>query len=203
MNESANGDLRGDDNLTAWKWALVVALILVPVAARLVPYWPNFMPLTAVAIFAGAWFTDWRLKLGIPLAARVVSDVALGFQMAQPSEVLFLYACLVVSVLLGWAIRRRRQTVLAPLAAGLTSAVVFFLVSNFGVWLESTPVLGPYYYPPTAAGLLKCYEMAWPFFRATLVGDVAYTGILFGAYAWACQLSPRWALVPGWEGLRQ
>lgn len=203
MSESAVGDLRRDEELTVWKWALVAALVLVPVAARLVPYWWHFMPLTAVAIFSGAWFADWRLKLGIPLAARVVSDLALGFQMAQPSEVLFIYACLVVSVLLGWLVRRRRTTVLAPMVAGLTSAVVFFLVSNFGVWLASTPALGPYYYPPTLAGLAKCYEMAWPFFRATLISDVAYTGVLFAAYAWACQLSPKWAVVPGWQGNRQ
>lgn len=203
MSESAVGDLRRDEELTVWKWALVAALVLVPVAARLVPYWFHFMPLTAVAIFSGAWFADWRLKLGIPLAARVVSDLALGFQMAQPSEVLFVYGCLVVSVLLGWMVRRRRATVLAPMVAGLTSAVVFFLVSNFGVWLASTPALGPYYYPPTLAGLAKCYEMAWPFFRATLIGDVVYTGVLFAAYAWACQLSPKWAVVPGWQGNRQ
>lgn len=203
MSESAVGDLRRDEELTVWKWALVAALVLVPVAARLVPYWFHFMPLTAVAIFSGAWFADWRLKLGIPLAARVVSDLALGFQMAQPSEVLFVYACLVVSVLLGWMVRRRRATVLAPMVAGLTSAVVFFLVSNFGVWLASTPALGPYYYPPTLAGLAKCYEMAWPFFRATLISDVVYTGVLFAAYAWACQLSPKWAIVPGWQGNRQ
>ena len=203
MSESAVGDLRRDEELAVWKWALVAALVLVPVAARLVPYWFHFMPLTAVAIFSGAWFADWRLKLGIPLAARVVSDLALGFQMAQPSEVLFVYACLVVSVLLGWMVRRRRATVLAPMVAGLTSAVVFFLVSNFGVWLASTPALGPYYYPPTLAGLAKCYEMAWPFFRATLISDVVYTGVLFAAYAWACQLSPKWAIVPGWQGNRQ
>jgi hypothetical protein len=200
MREITGGEFRQvGQELNLQKWALVAALVLVPVAARLVPYWWHFMPLTAVAIFAGAWFTDWRLKLGIPLAARLLSDAALGYDMAKPSEVLFIYACLVVSVLLGWMIRRRRQQVLAPLAASLTSAVVFFLVTNFGVWLESTPSLGPYYYPRTLAGLVTCYEMALPFFRSTLIGDVVYTVALFAGYAWACQWSPRLAEIPGQE----
>lgn len=198
MNEITSPENRqvGQD-LSLQKWALVATLVLVPVAARVVPYFWHFMPLTAVAIFAGAWFTDWRLKLGIPLAARLISDLALGYDMAKPSEILFIYLCLMVSVLLGWAIRRQRTSVVAPLAASLTSAVVFFLVTNFGVWLESTPSLGPYYYPPTLAGLARCYEMALPFFRGTLIGDVGYTVALFAGYAWACQWAPRLAELPG------
>jgi hypothetical protein len=52
----------------------------------------------------------------------------------------------------------------------LASSVLFFLLTNFGVW-----VLG---YPKTWEGLVACYTAAIPFFRASLIGDFAFAGIL-------------------------
>jgi hypothetical protein len=172
------------------KWLLVAALVLVPVACRQIPWFPNAMPVSAVALFAGAWFRDWRLMLGIPLLTRLLSDLMLGYETASASEVLVIYACLAFSVACGWLVRNQRQQPLPVLTSCLASAVVFFLVTNFGVWLASTPNLGPFYYPPTLAGLARCYEMAWPFFRGTLVGDIVYTGVLFGGYAFAASRYP-------------
>jgi hypothetical protein len=51
---------------------------------------------------------------------------------------------------------------------------VFFVVSNFSVWLVS--------YPLTIAGLIECYTLALPFYGAALVGDSLYAAILFGGY---------------------
>jgi len=56
-------------------------------------------------------------------------------------------------------------------------AVIFFLVSNFGVWL--TPIFG---YEQSVSGLLRCYTLALPFFRAMLIGDLIYVPLLFGAF---------------------
>jgi hypothetical protein len=172
------------------KWVLIAGLVLVPVACRQMPWIPNAMPVSAVALFAGAWFRDWRLMLGLPLLTRLLSDLLLGYETASATEVLVIYGCLAVSVVCGWLVRRQRQQPLPVLTACLASAIVFFLVTNFGVWIASTPNLGPYYYPPTLAGLVRCYEMAWPFFRGTLLGDVVYTAALFGGYAFAASRYP-------------
>jgi hypothetical protein len=53
----------------------------------------------------------------------------------------------------------------------ITGPSIFFLVSNFGVWVGSNM------YPITINGLFSCYIAAIPFFKNTLAGTLFYTGI--------------------------
>jgi hypothetical protein len=69
------------------------------------------------------------------------------------------------------------RSVLRIAAAALTSSVLFFLLTNFGVWAFSS------LYERTLDGLITCYVAAIPFFRNTFQGDVLYTLILFGGFA--------------------
>ena len=57
--------------------------------------------------------------------------------------------------------------------ASLYSSIIFFIVSNFIVWIM------PGGYPPTFAGFIQCYVMAIPFFGSTLVSTTLYSAILF------------------------
>ena len=52
----------------------------------------------------------------------------------------------------------------------LLASFLFFLISNFGVW-----ILG---YPKNLEGLLLCYTMAIPFFGYSIAGDLFF-GYLF------------------------
>ena len=61
---------------------------------------------------------------------------------------------------------------------------MFFIVTNFGVWLVGN------LYPKTLAGLAGCYVAAIPFFRNTLAGNVVYTLVLFGGFALAQRYLP-------------
>ena len=60
-------------------------------------------------------------------------------------------------------------------AGSVAASTAFFLISNFGVWISG-------WYSLTLGGLAACYVNAIPFYGYTLVGDLAFTGILFGAY---------------------
>ena len=60
--------------------------------------------------------------------------------------------------------------------SSLFIGVVFFIVSNFGVWFSG------FMYPLTFDGLLSCYIAAIPFFRATLASNILFSFILFGGY---------------------
>jgi hypothetical protein len=60
--------------------------------------------------------------------------------------------------------------------AAVTGSVLFFLITNFGVWLTDG------LYPRTLDGLVICYAAAIPFFRHTLAGDAVYTIVLFGGF---------------------
>lgn len=149
----------------------LLSLILLATASRLIPHPPNMTSLTAVALFGGAYFSDKRLALAVPLAALFLSDAALGFY--RHMEVVYLSFALVVAI--GILLQRHRRF-LPILGATLTASVLFFLLTNFGVWTFDN------LYPRTVAGLMTCYIAAIPFFRNMLVGDLFYVALLFGGF---------------------
>ena len=63
--------------------------------------------------------------------------------------------------------------------SGIAAAVIFFLLSNFGVWL------GGMMYPLSLSGLISCYFAGLPFFGWTLVGNAFYCTMLFGSFEFA------------------
>lgn len=152
----------------AW---LAVALVVFGVLMRLVPHPDNLAPVGAIALFGGAMLPR-RLGWWLPLAAMVVSDLFIGFY----SSMLFTWAAFLFVGLYGLSLRSRSNWFRVPVGA-LGSAVIFFIISNFGVWIQGNM------YPLTWAGLVECYQMALPFFRNTFLGDLLYSSVLFGGYA--------------------
>jgi hypothetical protein len=161
----------------ATEWLLAVCLIGLVVAARLVPHAPNFTPVVAAALFAGTVFRSRALALALPIAAMLVSDLALG---ADDWRVrVIVYAALVMPAALAlWGRRFRPIVALLPLA--VSSSLLFFAASNFAVWLFSGM------YAHDVAGLVQCYVRALPFLQGTVTGDVAWTAALFGSW-WLAQ----------------
>jgi hypothetical protein len=93
---------------------------------------------------------------------------------------LVVYAALTVPAIFGLMARNARWPLAFPLAAA--SSVIFFVVTNFAVWLTSGM------YPLDAAGLTKCYVAALPFFQNTLIGDLLWTAALFGSF-WTVRIA--------------
>jgi len=165
----------------------LLGITLSAAAMRLLPHPPNMIPIAAMALFGGAYFTNRRTAFLVPLAAMYLSDLALGFFIYDfgwfHGFMPFVYAGFIVTVCLGLLIRRW----LSPwtvAGAALISSVLFFVITNFGVWLVSG------LYPKTATGLVSCYVAAIPFFRNALVGNAFYTLVLFGGFALAQRYLP-------------
>jgi hypothetical protein len=150
----------------------VLAAIVAAAAFRLVPHFPNFTPIGAMALFGGAYFGKRGLAFVAPIAAMLLSDAIIGFH----SGILFVYASVALIVLLG-QLALSRPTVLRVGAAALASSVLFFVITNFGTWLLSGM------YPMTLSGLAACYVAAIPFFQNTIAGDLFYSALLFGGFA--------------------
>lgn len=155
---------------------LALALVLIGTLPRFLPHPPNFAPVAAVALFAGAYLPR-RWSVVVPLAVMVLSDAVIGFH----NLVLFTWGSMAVSALLGWWVRRR-QSPGRVCTAALAASAQFFLVTNFGVWAMGA-------YARDLSGLMASYVAGLPFLRATVLGDLFYAGVLFGAYA----LVRRWA----------
>ena len=108
-----------------------------------------------------------------------LSDIFLGFHKTIP----FVYLSFIIIALIGGLIKTNKWQSL--LKASLVSSILFFLITNFGVWATSGM------YAHTWAGLIRCYELALPFFRNTLMSDIVYTAVLFGAYGLAIKVGQR------------
>jgi hypothetical protein len=147
-------------------------LIILAAMSRFLPHPYNFTPIGALGLFAGA-HADKRWAWLIAPAALLLSDLFIGLY--NPVVMAGVYAGFAAG---GWLGRRYLgQGRTAPRIAGTAAAhaVLFFVVSNLGVWLAG-------FYPRTVEGLVQCYVMAIPFFGSTLLGDLFYAVVLFGLY---------------------
>lgn len=153
----------------------ILALILIIFAAssRLLPHPANFAPISAVAIFAAFVFKNKLLRFCVPLLAMLVSDAFIGFY--SPLVLISVYASFAISVLLGHYLRKHRS-ISNGVGVTLFASIQFYLITNLAVFLF-TPL-----YPKTIQGLINCYFMALPFFRNTILGDLFYTGAIFGLF---------------------
>lgn len=148
---------------------IALGLILLIVFSRLIPHPPNFTPVLAVAIFCGALYARPPHTLLIPLLGMIAGDLVLGFH----DQVWAVYLAVALCVGLGrWMLNP--PGVLPLLGAGLSGSALFFLLTNFAVWLQGD------FYPMTSAGLLACYVAAIPFFHNTLIATLLFGLVLFG-----------------------
>ncbi len=153
--------------------AIIYALLGVGIIARLIPHPWNATPVMAIALFGGAHLSK-RLSLLVPFLIIAISDFIIGWHATIP----FTWSALLLTSVIGWWVRRRASGTRIVTGA-LAGAALFFVLSNFGVWITQQ------LYPRTAAGLWECYVAAIPFFRATVLGDLVFTTVLFGGYALA------------------
>tara|TARA_Y100000814_G_scaffold212974_1_gene158168 strand:+ start:196 stop:693 length:498 start_codon:yes stop_codon:yes gene_type:complete len=139
---------------------IVFLIIIFGIICRLIPHPPNFSPVTAIALFGGLNFSDKRIAFSIPLVVLFLSDLILGISMIN----LFVYTGFLLIVFLGTKIKSIKFGNI------ILSSFIFFLISNFGVW-----IIG---YPKNIEGLILCYTMAIPFFGYSIAGDLFF-GYLF------------------------
>lgn len=151
---------------------LIAGLILLAVGLRLIPHAPNFAPVGALALFGGAYLKkQWSYI--IPIMAMFFSDLFLGFY--TPQIMASVYISFILIVFLG-SLARQNKNIRRLAILTLSGSIAFFIITNFAVW-AFTPM-----YARDLPGLINCYIAALPFFRNTILGDLFYTAVLFGAY---------------------
>ncbi|MBI2022404.1 hypothetical protein HYS97_00950 [Candidatus Daviesbacteria bacterium] len=181
---------------------LVLFFIFASILLRLIPHPPNFTPVVATAIFAGAKLS-FRQAVIISLLALAISDYLLlyinpflpqmfNFSKIQPigamfhSTTLFVWGAVLISAFIGSFIKKRLKAQNIFFGA-IISSLQFFIITNFGVWAGG-------YYGYTLDGLIQSYIMGIPFYKFTLLGDLIYTIFLFGTYALASKNLKRYKL---------
>jgi len=151
------------------KHFIIALIMLLAALSRLIPHPPNFTPLIAIALFSGFYAANKTLIYGLPIATMLISDLFLGFY----SISIFVYLSFLLISFFGTF--SKNPGAVKIVSAILLGSVSFFIITNFGVW-----VLGGY--PRNLAGLLRCYIVAIPFFKNTLMGSFFYSTIMILCY---------------------
>lgn len=151
---------------------LPIFFIVVCTIARILPHPANFTPIGAIALFGGVYLSK-RQALFAPIISMLISDFVIGFD-SLPMRI-SIYGSILVEVLLGFWLKKNKNTY-SIITSSLLSSLVFFFITNFSVWYFGSM------YSKSISGLMDCYILAIPFFKNTLIGDLFYTGIFFGGY---------------------
>ncbi len=153
------------------KFYVVLTMIFAGAVMRLIPHWPNFTPIAAIALFGGTFLKRKDLAFLVPVVAMLLSDLIIGFH----STMFAVYASFIAIVSLGLFLQSR-LTVVNTISASLASSILFYLITNFASWTS-----GIMPYPMNVAGLMQSYIAGLPFFFNGIIGDLFYNSVLFGA----------------------
>lgn len=161
--------------------------MLAAMLVRVLPHPPNVSPMTAICLFSGFAVGVRLLSFLIPLIVIYGSDfvinntISRGF-LSESTEIIWwsdfmfwTYGSYLLIIIIG-AISFDKIKTKNVIRTALISSLVFFLLTNFGSWI-SYP-----FYPKDATGLMMCFQAGVPFFRTSLLSDIAFSVVLFGAY---------------------
>ncbi len=170
-------------------WLTVLAVLCRLASPKLLAW--NFVPMGAVAIYAGARLPR-RWAWLVPVAAFILSDFALDYGTQRPIFDLTrvtVYATIAVTSLLGVFARRGKSGIWRLPLLSLSGSTLFFITTNLSTWAQ-----GIVPYPMTIGGLAACYVAGVPFYLRSILADLAGTGLLFGLGAAAEQAVRRLVL---------
>lgn len=166
------------------------AMLIVAMAfTRLIPHWPNAVPILGMALVGGALYaSSWRAWL-VPILAMVLSDIALGIisgtEYVLHDTQIVVYGCVLATCGIGVLLKDRNK-VQTTLLGGALASIMFFFATNTAVWATSGM------YPRTMSGLISCYAAGLAFIEHgangnyiinTLVSTWLSAGMLFAANA--------------------
>ncbi len=129
--------------------------------SRFIPHPPNFTSLIALSFYVPAIFGVRYIS--IVIVSFAITDLYFGFH----STILFTWGSV---ILIGLISNYFNASILKRVFGSLTGAFLFFLLSNFGVWVSG-------YYGLNLEGLIECYIMAIPFFGYTLISTIFFSVI--------------------------
>jgi hypothetical protein len=149
----------------------IIVLTAIGILSRLMPHLPNVTAVGSLTLFTASRY-GLKKSLVVTFAIMLITDLIVGLHPVMWAT----YGSFIISAVMGRFLLVRRNMVRVA-GVTLTSSIIFFILTNFAVWLVPGSM-----YPKTVMGLAECYMMALPFFRNTLTGDAIYGIIFFGGY---------------------
>jgi hypothetical protein len=177
---------------------ILLSLLVVGIGSRLIPHYPNFTAIGAVSLFAAAFGGKRSIAIIIPYMVMLFSDMILNnviYASVYPNDyksfiflyrgALWSYAAFGLIVIYGYTLFRKGVDLPKVFFGALGSSIIFFLLSNFGVWAATGA------YPVNFGGLMACYIAGLPFMVNQVLGDLFYSLVLFGVALHVFMLKPK------------
>jgi hypothetical protein len=166
--------------LSAGAWRLLISSGHSPLT--------NFTPVGAMALFGGCYFADkWKAYL-LPILTLWLSDLFLSYFVYYHEwrffydGFLWTYGSFALMVMMGTFIKKTNIKNVA--LAGVSAALVHWIITDFGVWI------GGQLYPKTTEGFIACYVAAIPYLQNMLIGNLVFSGVMFGVFELAQRKFP-------------
>ena len=144
-------------------YLLFILLTFFAAFSRLAPHPPNFTPILSIALFCGISFRSKYIFL-IPLFSMLISDYFIGYH----SVIMYVYVSLLIIFFIGKYLIKE-NSFNSTMVLSLSSAIIFFIISNFGVWIVG--------YPKNISGFIACYVAALPFLSNTLISTLLFSSV--------------------------
>ena len=149
---------------------LPIVLILILSFSRIIPHPPNFTPIIAVAIMSSYFFKNIYLSCATLLISMLLADAFIGFY----SNMFFVYLSLLLIVFIFHKISEK-MNFKNLFICGFIGSLIFFIISNFGVWVLGGPGVLDIPYEKNLNGLVECYVLAIPFFGNTFLSTLIFS----------------------------
>jgi len=165
-----------------------VGMLAVAAMIRLLPHMPNFTPVEGITLFGAAYLSRKHLAYILPIITLYLTDLIINNTVARSffadqegfiwfsDYMIFNVLALIIIAFVSRPILTKVNYYTVPLAA-VSSSVLFFAVSNFGVWITSHGA-----YTKDLQGLMACFTAALPFFRTSLASTFLFTAVIFAAF---------------------
>lgn len=168
----------------------VLTIIIVGILTRVIPHMPNFAPVEGLTLFGAAYFKRKEFAYLLPILLLYLSDLIINNTTARiyftenegvvwfSNYMIYSFASMILITLIGRLLLKKIAATHVIVSA-LTASIIFFLISNFGIWVHSTS-----FYSKDLNGLMTAYIAGLPFLRTSVISTLLFTSILFGAYEW-------------------
>lgn len=153
---------------------IIIFWSIIAILGRLLPHLPNATPITALSLFSGVFLTRPK-AIFATIMTLIISDALLAYLYHYPifgSWSVFTYSGFIFIALMGAYLSFNASLLKYLITMGILS-MIYWLWSNFGVWLVSGM------YTHTINGFIACYMMALPFLRNELFGDLIWVFVLY------------------------
>ena len=143
-----------------------LGILLALAASRFIPHPPNFTSLLALSFYIPT-FLGIRY-VPVLLLSFIITDLYIGLHGLG----LFTWGSVIIIGLLS---KYFTKSIVTRIFGALTGALVFYLITNFGVWLTG-------YYEYSFNGLLTSYTLAIPFFTYSLISTFIFASLIETIY---------------------